>query len=326
MWALTAAFQFAEGLIVPLLATDAPMFAVGFEGISSGSPSEVSLGILPAVYSLTSVLYLVGGVLFGVATFRAGILPRWAGGGLAVGTVAPLVLSLLLPHEFIRLAAVPVGIAVALLGYALWSERRETQLLGDPEITANNARFVASPIPVTVHIVSVTVFSLLGALQFVPLLRRGRPNWHRIAGRILVPAGLLVALTGLWMSAFYPRPPGDGESLVVVRLIVGSAMVLSIVLAVLAIRRRDFASHGAWMTRAYAIALGAGTQVFTILPWVVIFGPIGVADELPRTVLMTAAWVINLAVAEYVIRRRPSHRSSRTSAGLVRRVGADALA
>src|SRR5215207_4369707 len=125
MWALTAAFQFAEGLIVPPLAADAPTFAVGFEGISSGSPSEVSLGILPAVYSLTSVLYLVGGVLFGVATFRAGILPRWAGGGLAVGTVAPLVLSLLLPHEFIRLAAVPTGIALALLGYALWSERRE---------------------------------------------------------------------------------------------------------------------------------------------------------------------------------------------------------
>ena len=52
-------------------------------------------------------------------------LIRWAGGGLAVGTVAPLVLSLLLPHEFIRLAAVPVGLALALLGYALWSERRE---------------------------------------------------------------------------------------------------------------------------------------------------------------------------------------------------------
>ncbi|HEV7663107.1 MAG TPA: hypothetical protein VGQ62_06195 [Chloroflexota bacterium] len=125
MWTLTAAFQFAEGLIVPLLATDAARFAVGFEGISSGSPSEVNLGILPAVNSLTSVLYLVGGVLFGIATFRAGVLPRWAGGGLAVGTVAPLALSLLLPHEFIRLAAVPVGIALALLGYALWSEQRQ---------------------------------------------------------------------------------------------------------------------------------------------------------------------------------------------------------
>ena len=42
---------------------------------------------------------------------------------LAVGTVAPLALSLL-PHEFVRLAVVPVGIALAWLGYALWSERR----------------------------------------------------------------------------------------------------------------------------------------------------------------------------------------------------------
>jgi hypothetical protein len=126
MWALTAAFQFAEGLIVPLLATDAPKFAVGFEGITSGSPSEVSLGILPAVYSLTSVMYLLGGMLLGVATFRAGVLPRWAGGALAIATVAPLVLSLLLPHEFIRLAAVPMGVALVWLGYVLWSERRET--------------------------------------------------------------------------------------------------------------------------------------------------------------------------------------------------------
>src|SRR5205814_5455082 len=120
-----------------------------------------------------------------------------------------------------------------------------------------NARFFASPIPVMVHIVSVTAYSLIGALQFVPSLRRGRPSWHRIAGRILVPAGLLVALSGLWMNFFYARPPGDGESLVVVRLIVGLLMLASIVLAVMAIQRRDFAGHGAWMTRGYAIALGA---------------------------------------------------------------------
>jgi hypothetical protein len=124
MWALTLAFQFAEALMLPLLATDAPRFVVGFLGITSGSPSEVDLGILPAMYSLGSVLYLLGGVMLGIATYRAGVLPRWAGAGLAVGTVAPLVLSLLLPHEFIRLAAVPVGVALAGLGYALWSEQR----------------------------------------------------------------------------------------------------------------------------------------------------------------------------------------------------------
>ena len=200
----------------------------------------------------------------------------------------------------------PVGpIALSLIP-VLAGAVRLTELMGGPEITANNARFVASPIPVAVHIVSVTLYSLLGAFQFVPSLRRGRPSWHRIAGRILIPAGVLVALSGLWMNFFYARPPGDGESLVVVRLIVGSLMLASIVLAVVAIRRRDFASHGAWMTRGYAIALGAGTQVFTMLPWVLIFGPIGAADELPRTVLMTAAWVINLAAAECVIGRRPT--------------------
>jgi hypothetical protein len=62
-----------------------------------------------------------------------------------------------------------------------------------------------------------------------------------------------------------------------------------------------------------------------MLPWAVIFGPIGAADELPRTVLMTAAWVINLGVAEYVIRRR-GRRSRRTLAGVGRSVTADAVA
>src|SRR5438046_8541712 len=87
----------------------------------------------------------------------------------------------------------PVGLIVLSLIPVLAGAVRLTELVSSPEITATNARFVASPFPVTVHIVSVTVYSLLGALQFVPSLRRRRPSWHRIAGRILVPAGLLVA-------------------------------------------------------------------------------------------------------------------------------------
>ena len=104
------------------------------------------------------------------------------------------------------------------------------------------------------------------------------------------------------MAHFYPWPDGDGQLVYLERLVFGSAMVVSIVLAVNAIRRRDFASHGAWMTRAYAIGLGAGTQVLTHLPWFVLVGE--KPGELPRAVLMGAGWVINVVVAEWIIRKR----------------------
>jgi len=55
------------------------------------------------------------------------------------------------------------------------------------------------------------------------------------------------------------------------------------------------------MTRAYAIGLGAGTQVLTHLPWFVLVG--GKPGELPRGVMMGAGWVINVVVAEWIIRK-----------------------
>jgi uncharacterized membrane protein YozB (DUF420 family) len=193
---------------------------------------------------------------------------------------------------------VPAGLILLSLIPVLAGAARLTELTGGAAITAQNARFFASPVPVVVHIVSVTVYSLLGAFQFVPALR-GRRAWHRTAGTILIPAGLLTALSGLWMSAFYPLPGGDTD--VPLRILFGSAMLGSIVLGVLAIRRRDFVRHSAWMTRAYAIAVAAGTQALVIGPWILLAGP---PSELIRALLMGLAWVINLAVAESVIYRR----------------------
>lgn len=195
----------------------------------------------------------------------------------------------------------PTGLILLALIPLLAGGMRLTELAGSPVATAANARFLDSPLPVVTHIVSVTVFSLLGAFQFVPGLRRRGARWHRMAGSILIPAGLLTALSGMWMAVFYPHPAGDGFALVILRLLFGAAMVAAIVLAVRAITRRDFASHGAWMTRAYAIGIGAGTQAIVLIPGAILFGS---AHELSRTVLMGAAWIINLAVAELVIRRR----------------------
>lgn len=199
----------------------------------------------------------------------------------------------------------PTGLILLALIPILAGAMRLTELTGNPIQTPSNSRFLDSPVPVVTHIVSVTVFSLLGAFQFVPVLRRRGARWHRMAGRILIPAGLLTALSGMWMAAFYPHPAGDGPVLLILRLIFGAAMLASIIFGVRAIAQRNFVSHSAWMTRAYAISIGAGTQAIVLIPGSIIFGS---THEISRTALMGAAWVINLAVAELVIRRRARHR------------------
>ncbi len=187
---------------------------------------------------------------------------------------------------------------------------RLSQLAGGAAITPANARFFAAPVPVVLHLVSVSLYAILGAFQFVPGLRRRRHAWHRIAGWILIPCGLIVALSGLWMTLFYPWPVGDGAILYGLRLVFGSAMLLAILLGVAAIGRRDFAAHGDWMLRGYAIGMGAGAQALALMAGEMIAGP---PSELRRALLMGAGWVISLAVAEWVIRRRPA-RPARAAA------------
>ncbi len=200
------------------------------------------------------------------------------------------------PNEWL----VPIGLILLSLVPVLAGAARIAQLSGGVEITPDNARFFASPIPVVAHIISVTLYALLGALQFVPSLRRRKVGWHRNVGRLLIPSGLVAALSGLWMTQFYPWPEFDGIWLYGLRLIFGSAMLLSLVLGYIAARQKDFNGHSHWMIRAYAIGLGAGTQVFTHIP---MFLFPSIQGELARTLMMGAGWVINLAVAEWVIRK-----------------------
>jgi uncharacterized membrane protein len=208
----------------------------------------------------------------------------------------------LLPAGLIALSAIPI----------IAGASRIAQLNTGAPVTPANARFVAMPVPVELHIIFASLYLILGAFQFAPRFRRRRPGWHRVAGRLLVPSGIIAASAGMWMSLFYPHQPNDGAPLLVFRLVFGSAIILSIVLGLAAILRGDIAQHRAWMMRGYAIALGTGTQVLTTLPWVLLLGQPGVV---PRELLLLAGWVINLAVVEWFIRRRPL-RSARASTGV----------
>src|SRR5262249_5752581 len=142
-------------------------------------------------------------------------------------------------------------------------------------------------------------YAVAGAFQFVPRFRRRHPNWHRRAGRILTVAGLMVAASALWMTLLYAQKPGTGDLLYVLRPVFGSAMAACLGLGFTATRRRDIAAHRAWLIRAYAIGVAAGTQAFTGGIGAALFGTGGFRDDLAKA----AGWVINLAVAEWVIRR-----------------------
>jgi uncharacterized membrane protein len=200
---------------------------------------------------------------------------------------------------------VPFALVALVLVPAIAGSLRLVELAGGPHVLPANPRISTSPAPVVVHIVCAVAYAILGAFQFSAALRRRRPGWHRVAGRVLIVLGLAVAFSALWMTQFYPRQPGTGELAYLFRLAFGSAMAASIILGFAAIRRSDVTRHQAWMARAYALALGAGTQVVTQGIGSAVFG----TSELTNDLSLGAGWAINLAVAEYVIRR---HGSSRT--------------
>jgi hypothetical protein len=204
---------------------------------------------------------------------------------------------------------VPAGLIFLSIIPLIFGALRLNELASGAEITPDNARFFASPSPVVIHIIASAVYALLGALQFVGRLWQRGSKWHRWVGRFLVPVGLLVGLSGLWMTVFYPRPEGASNLLYAFRLLFGTGMVLSIIIGYLAILRKDVHQHLAWMTRAYALGLGAGTQVFTGMVGALIFGT---PNEFQNALLNGAAWVINLVIAELSIRKSQT-RPTRTA-------------
>ncbi|GEL22343.1 membrane protein [Pseudonocardia sulfidoxydans NBRC 16205] len=201
----------------------------------------------------------------------------------------------------------PVPVALVALGAIplVAGGLRLLQLAGGPALVPADPRFDAGPLPVVLHVVGAAVFVVLGAAQFVPRLRRN--GWHRRAGRVAVAAGLVVAGSALWLTLFTPPKPGTGDLLFALRLVFASAQAACLLLGVAAVRRRDLSAHRAWMVRAYAIALAAGTQVLTIGLGTAVFG----AGVLVTDLSNGAGWVVNLAVAEWVVRRPARLRISR---------------
>ena len=129
---LIIGFSFVEAFILPRLATASPAFVAGFLGMFTGSASEIDLGVLPAMWAVSGPMYILGLLLLAIGTFRAHVLPRGAAALLAVGAVLTPVAALF-PPQYEPKVMVPVGLALAWLGYALFSEREERTSAAVPE-------------------------------------------------------------------------------------------------------------------------------------------------------------------------------------------------
>jgi hypothetical protein len=123
-FAVQMCISFIEPFILPLLTSVAPAFVESVMGMARGVGGPMNLGALAVIYQFLSVLYLLGLLLFGISTFRARILPRWASVLLALSGPLAGIMFTLLPQQFERLTGMPMGIALAWLGFALFFERR----------------------------------------------------------------------------------------------------------------------------------------------------------------------------------------------------------
>jgi hypothetical protein len=116
--------EFAGGYVLPTLAHTAPGYVNDVLAAGIGETVKGNIGAMQTAFSFMGAGYLAGGVLFGLALYRARVLARWASGLLILGTLATLALRVL-PHSFERPLAVPTGIALIGLGISLWRDQRK---------------------------------------------------------------------------------------------------------------------------------------------------------------------------------------------------------
>jgi hypothetical protein len=115
---------YVGAFVLPTVATSNPGYANDVIAVTTGHAPTGDIGALAIVAHVQDIAYLAGGLLFGIALFRARVLARWATVLLAVGGVVTIALSMM-PDAFYRLLAFPNGIAMIGLGVSLWLSQRK---------------------------------------------------------------------------------------------------------------------------------------------------------------------------------------------------------
>jgi hypothetical protein len=126
---------FAGAFVLPAIADTDPGFVNEAIAVAHGGTPAGGIGFLATVIQVQVVGYLAGGLLFGIALYRACVLVRWAAALLALSGLITAALSVM-PDTLYRLLAWPNGIAMVALGYSLWQSTRTSAPASPATLTA----------------------------------------------------------------------------------------------------------------------------------------------------------------------------------------------
>lgn len=140
---LVAGTALVAAYVLPVIAQTNPSYVNDVIAAATGGAPTGDIGLLKNAIQVQGIGYLAGGLIFGIALYRARVLARWAAALLAVGGVITAALSVM-PDAFYRLLAFPNGIAMIGLGYSLWATARTANTdtpatqtaVGSPRVTA----------------------------------------------------------------------------------------------------------------------------------------------------------------------------------------------
>lgn len=175
---------------------------------------------------------------------------------------------------------------------------------GAPQIMAISDHYYANPMPIIIHAIAGAMFCLLVPAQFSLGLRRRLPRFHRYAGRFVIAAGLVMALSALWILAVYPISGGVAKYSIMIITAVG--MIAGLLLSLRYARARNIALHRIWMARALAVVFGGSTAGLVTIPIFVTFGEV---DDAMVAMTRWAGLCINLMVVEWHFCVRPALRA-----------------
>jgi len=169
-----------------------------------------------------------------------------------------------------------------------------------------NSLHFETPAAIFVHGVSGILFFLTMPFQFSPKLRTNNLNRHKIAGRIALISGYIMAISGVWMHNVL-SPDSQGIRYVVL-ILTSMAICLTFSIALWHILKRNVQVHQKWMARAVAITLAAVTPIFIDLLIMILFSHVdqlyATLNQLQYDYGRLLGIIINLGIVEIILTKK----------------------